>query len=252
MQSVNSTIIVGRIGSDPKVISFGDNKEKVTLSVATNTGYGTNQRTQWHHLVFYGNLVEGAKKLKKSDSVFVRGQLEQKSWIETATNTKKYATEIKVDEFGFAKDAQTQNVIYIMGNVGADAEIIKFNDGGTKTVLRVATNTGFGDHQKTQWHTVSFFSKPSLLVSKLVKGDAIFVRGQIEQKNREENGEKKQYTEIYAQEFSVIKGEIGRLDDAPNLSNTNQRAASTPLPDAVNGEKQQVGYGKLDSENPYT
>jgi single-strand DNA-binding protein len=99
----NSVQLIGHLGKDPEVKTFGD-KKKVTLSIATTDSY-KNQKgekvedTQWHNLVIWGNLAEMAEKyLKKGAEIAVEGKLVHRVY-ETDKGEKKYITEINVNNF---------------------------------------------------------------------------------------------------------------------------------------------------------
>jgi len=62
----NSVQLIGRLGKDPEVKTFGD-KKKAAFSIATSDSY-KNQKgekvedTQWHNLVIWGKLADVAGK----------------------------------------------------------------------------------------------------------------------------------------------------------------------------------------------
>ena len=99
----NSVNLIGRLGKDPEVKTFGDS-QKASFSIATNDSY-KNQKgekvedTQWHNVVIWGKLADEAGKfLKKGAEVAVEGKLVHRSY-ETEKGEKKYVTEINVNEF---------------------------------------------------------------------------------------------------------------------------------------------------------
>ena len=99
----NSVKLIGRLGKDPEVKTFGD-KKKAAFSIATSDSY-KNQKgekvedTQWHNLVMWGDLAEKAKEeLKKGVEISVEGKLKYRSY-DSAKGEKKYITEISVNEF---------------------------------------------------------------------------------------------------------------------------------------------------------
>ncbi len=99
----NSVNLIGRLGKDPEVKTFGD-KKKASFSIATSDSY-KNQKgekvedTQWHNLVIWGKLADVAGKyLKKGMEVCVEGKLVHRDY-ETDKGEKKYVTEINVNDF---------------------------------------------------------------------------------------------------------------------------------------------------------
>jgi single stranded DNA-binding protein len=117
---------------------------------------------------------------------------------------------------------QTLNVIQVVGNIGVDAKMIDFPNGGKKTILSVATNTGYGDNQKTQWHTVLLYNKSAEICSGLVKGDVIWCSGYMDyRKWTDDEGIVRIVPEIHAEKFSILKGQPVKPtgSDSPTDSN---------------------------------
>lgn len=98
----NSVQLIGRLGKDPEVKSFGD-KKRAAFSIATTDSY-KNQKgdkmedTQWHNIVIWGKLAGVAEKfLKKGQEVAVEGKLVHRIY-ETDKGEKKFFTEINVND----------------------------------------------------------------------------------------------------------------------------------------------------------
>lgn len=100
MSGVNKVIIVGRLGADPELKQVGNSQSVARLNIATSENWtgkdGQKQeRTEWHRVVVWGRQAENcAKHLSKGRQVYVEGRLQTRSWEDTATGQKKYATEI--------------------------------------------------------------------------------------------------------------------------------------------------------------
>ena len=100
MSGVNKVILVGRLGADPEIKSVGNAQSVARLSVATSENWtgkdGQKQeRTEWHRVVVWGRQAENcAKHLAKGRQVYVEGRLQTRSWEDTTSGQKKYATEI--------------------------------------------------------------------------------------------------------------------------------------------------------------
>jgi len=97
----NSVQLIGRLGKDPEVKTYGD-KKKASFSIATTDSY-KNQKgekvedTQWHNIVIWGSLATVAEKyLKKGQEVCVEGKLVHRNY--EADGEKKYFTEINVND----------------------------------------------------------------------------------------------------------------------------------------------------------
>lgn len=98
----NSVQLIGRLGKDPEVKTFGD-KKKATFSIATSDSY-KNQKgekvedTQWHNIVIWGKLAGVAEKyLKKGQEVCIEGRLVHRDY-ETNNGEKRYFTEVNVND----------------------------------------------------------------------------------------------------------------------------------------------------------
>jgi single-strand DNA-binding protein len=98
----NSVQLIGRLGKDPEVKTFGE-KMKASFSIATSDAYKNQkgekvQDTQWHNVVIWGKLAGIAEKyLKKGSEVAVEGKLVHRVY-ETSAGEKRYITEINVND----------------------------------------------------------------------------------------------------------------------------------------------------------
>jgi len=55
--NVNKVILVGRAGKDPEARETGKGEAVANISLATNSGYGDNEKTDWHRVTFFGKLA---------------------------------------------------------------------------------------------------------------------------------------------------------------------------------------------------
>jgi single-strand DNA-binding protein len=104
--SVNKVIIVGNLGRDPEVRSFGNGGKVVNLRIATSENWRDKQtgerkeRTEWHSVAIYnealGKIAE--QYLKKGSTVYVEGQLETRKW-QDPSGADRYTTEIVLRQF---------------------------------------------------------------------------------------------------------------------------------------------------------
>ena len=98
----NSVQLIGRLGKDPEVKTFGD-KKKASFSIATSDSYKNAkgekvEDTQWHNVVIWGKLAGVAEKyLRKGQEVAVEGKLVHRDF-ETDKGEKRYITEITVND----------------------------------------------------------------------------------------------------------------------------------------------------------
>lgn len=105
----NSVQLIGRLGKDPEVKVFGENK-KASFSLATTDSYKNQSGdkitdTQWHNIVIWGKLADVAEKyLKKGKEIVVEGRLEHRSY--EVSGEKKYITEIVVNDLVMVGDPE--------------------------------------------------------------------------------------------------------------------------------------------------
>src|SRR5262245_8506629 len=97
----NSVHLIGHLGKDPEVKTFGD-KKKASFTIATTDSYKNSkgekvQDTQWHNIVIWGSLASVAEKhLKKGQEICVEGKLVHREY--ESGGSKKYITEISVND----------------------------------------------------------------------------------------------------------------------------------------------------------
>src|SRR5262245_61415549 len=109
---VNHVMLVGNLGSDPEVRTFGDQQKVTRLSVATHevvkkrTGEREKQ-TEWHQVVAWAALGErAAKHLRKGRSVLVEGRLQTRVWADARGN-KHITAEVRADRILFLGHRRT-------------------------------------------------------------------------------------------------------------------------------------------------
>jgi single-strand DNA-binding protein len=111
------------------------------------------------------------------------------------------------------------NKVILIGRLGKDPEVRYTMDGGMICNFSVATDRGYGDKKKTDWHNIVTFKKTAEFCSTyLVKGAKVFIEGVIAYQEWEKDGEKKYKTEIIAnnvQALSEKKASGMKPDDVP-------------------------------------
>lgn len=105
--SVNKTILIGNLGTDPEVRRTQDGKAVVNLSVATseswrdkNTGE-RKEKTEWHRVVIWNEgLCKIAEQyLSKGSKVYIEGALQTRKW-QDKDGQDKYSTEVVLNGYG--------------------------------------------------------------------------------------------------------------------------------------------------------
>lgn len=95
------------------------------------------------------------------------------------------------------------NKVILIGNLGRDPEIRYLPSGGAVANLAVATSENWRDkktgesREKTEWHRVVIFGKLAEIAGGyLCKGSQIYIEGQLQTKEWDDNGIKRYTTEI--------------------------------------------------------
>ena len=74
--NVNKAILVGRVGADPIVNETSKGDAVANLSLATNSGYGDKEKTDWHKVTFFGKLATTVSEyVKKGQELYVEGRI---------------------------------------------------------------------------------------------------------------------------------------------------------------------------------
>lgn len=105
MRGINKVILVGNLGQDPEVRYTPSGSAITNISIATSDSWKdrdtgqTQEKTEWHRVVFFGKLAEIAgEHLKKGSQVYVEGKLQTRKW-QDKQGQDRYTTEVVVDSF---------------------------------------------------------------------------------------------------------------------------------------------------------
>ena len=84
---IRDRILVGNLGQKPEMRYTATQTAVANLSIATTESWkdkesGENRdKTEWHRVVFFGNLAEIAEKyLDKGSSVYIEGKIQTRKW----------------------------------------------------------------------------------------------------------------------------------------------------------------------------
>lgn len=122
--------------------------------------------------------------------------------------------------------AGSVNKVILIGNLGADPEIRRTQDGRPIANLRLATSETWRDkgtgerREKTEWHRVVIFNDNLCRVVEqyLKKGSKVYVEGQLQtRKWTDQQGVERYTTEVVLQNF---RGELALLDRAGSGSDS--------------------------------
>ena len=121
--------------------------------------------------------------------------------------------------------AASVNKVILIGNLGADPEIKRTQDGRPIANLRIATSESWRDKstgerkEKTEWHTVVIFSEPICKVAEqyLRKGSKVYIEGGLQtRKWTDKDGKDRYSTEVVIQAYGGALTMLdGKSDNAP-------------------------------------
>jgi len=129
--------------------------------------------------------------------------------------------------------AGSVNKVILVGNLGADPEIRRTQDGRPIANLSVATSESWRDRnsgerrERTEWHRVVIFSEGLCKVAEqfLRKGSKVYLEGQLQtRKWQDQNGQDRYSTEVVLQGFNSNltmldgRGEGGGGGNLPDYS----------------------------------
>jgi single-strand DNA-binding protein len=116
--------------------------------------------------------------------------------------------------------AGSVNKVILIGNLGADPEIRRTQDGRPVANLRMATSDSWRDKatgerkEKTEWHRVVIFNENLCKIAEqyLKKGSKVYIEGALQtRKWQDQSGQDRYSTEVVLQGF---RGELTLLDRA--------------------------------------
>ena len=110
--------------------------------------------------------------------------------------------------------AGSVNKVILIGNLGADPEIRRTQDGRPMANLRIATSESWRDktsgerREKTEWHRVVIFNENLCRIAEqyLKKGSKVYIEGALQtRKWQDQSGQDRYSTEVVLQGF---RGEL--------------------------------------------
>ena len=107
MAYLNKAMLIGNIGKDPEIrVNQTSGRKVVTFSLATSRRYRDvngeqKEQTDWHNIVGYGKVADVFEQLqiRKGTTLYVEGAIQNRSWINQATQQKQYTTEVIIENF---------------------------------------------------------------------------------------------------------------------------------------------------------
>jgi single-strand DNA-binding protein len=103
-RGVNKVTLIGNLGADPEVRYTANGSAVANIRLATAESWRdkesgeTQERTEWHRVVFFSRLAEiVGEYLKKGSQVYIEGRLQTRKWQDRDGN-ERYTTEIVANE----------------------------------------------------------------------------------------------------------------------------------------------------------
>lgn len=160
--------------------------------------------------------------------------------------------------------AGSVNKVILIGNMGADPEIRRTQDGKPIANLRIATSESWRDKatgerkEKTEWHRVVIFNEAICGVAEkyLRKGSKVYLEGQLQtRKWTDQQGVEKYSTEVVLQGFNGVltmldaPAKNGSAQDEPDERPISERAM--PKGPARKADPISTGRRDMDDEIPF-
>ena len=103
-RGVNKVILIGNVGKDPEVRYMPNGNAVANLTLATSESWKdkatgeTQERTEWHRVIFFRRLGEiVGEYVKKGSKIYVEGRLQTRKW-QGQDGQDRYTTEIVADQ----------------------------------------------------------------------------------------------------------------------------------------------------------
>lgn len=165
--------------------------------------------------------------------------------------------------------AGSVNKVILIGNLGADPEIRRTQDGRPIANLRIATSESWRDKatgerkEKTEWHRVVIFNEGLCKIAEqyLKKGAKVYIEGQLQtRKWQDQSGQDKYSTEVVLQGFNSALtmldgrsggsgggGSFGGSDEGGDFGGSSSSGGGSRRAPAPAGG----GRGDMDDEIPF-
>jgi len=158
--------------------------------------------------------------------------------------------------------AGSVNKVILIGNLGADPEIRRTQDGRPVANLRVATSETWRDkatgerREKTEWHRVVIFNEGLCRIAEqyLKKGSKVYLEGALQtRKWQDKDGQDRYSTEVVLQGFN---SQLTMLDRAGGGTGESSDDFGSSSPSAARERRPAMAGaggkgGDLDDEIPF-
>ena len=131
-----------------------------------------------------------------------------------------------------AYSISSMNKVILIGRLGADPELKYTPNGTAQAKLNLATSERWKDNdgnnqEKTEWHRIITWRRQAEFAGEwLKKGQLVCIEGKLQTRSWEEEGKKKDMTEVVADNITMLgsKGDSGGKspDSAPKTENSTE------------------------------
>jgi single-strand DNA-binding protein len=153
--------------------------------------------------------------------------------------------------------AGSVNKVILIGNLGADPEIRRTNDGRPIANLRVATSESWRDRatgerrERTEWHRVVIFNEGLCRIAEqyLRKGSKVYLEGQLQtRKWQDQSGQDRYSTEVVLQGFNSQLTMLDGRGEGAGAGGGGDFGRSSPMEAERGRSGGQPGGGSLAEE----
>jgi single-strand DNA-binding protein len=99
----NKVQLIGNVGNEPEVKTFGEGKKVANITIATNDYYINDkgdkvEQTEWHRVTAWGKVADIIEKyVTKGKEICIEGKLTHRSYDDKEGN-KRYITEVVAND----------------------------------------------------------------------------------------------------------------------------------------------------------
>ena len=136
----------------------------------------------------------------------------------------------------------TLNKVMLIGHLGDDVKIHRFEDGGCVGRFPLATNETYMNKQtnervsNTEWHNIVLRNKAAEICEKyLSKGDKVYIEGRIKNRKwQDDKGNDRYSTEINCSEFTFLSNKNEANNQEDNTKPISETQSEEDISDPVN------------------
>ena len=131
------------------------------------------------------------------------------------------------------------NKVILIGNLGKDPEVKRFENGAVIASFSIATSESYVDKQSgekkeiTDWHDVVLWRGLAEVAEKyLHKGTKIYVEGKLKKRSwQDKEGNTRYSTEVVGDEMTILSRQENKENNAAPYRQEEQVKAANSLPD---------------------